>query len=89
MGKHAGMDAVLASLIEDLADRADDLLAGTRDRAQARAEIVEHLANEHPSLDADARGAVTAGVMAILEEEDFFGIEFVGDPFADNEQAAD
>jgi hypothetical protein len=29
------------------------------------------------------RVAVTAGVMAALEHEEFFGLEFVGNPFQD------
>ena len=32
---------------------------------------------------------VIAGVMSVLEDEDFFGTEFVGDPFSDDETKDD
>jgi len=32
---------------------------------------------------------VVSGVMAILEDEDFFGLEFVGDPFADDAESTE
>lgn len=75
----------LPLIIADLADRADDFLAGAKDRAQGRAGIEEAVTIDYPGLaDAD-RAAVVTGVMAVLEDEDFFGTEFVGDPFADDD----
>ena len=44
---------------------------------------------DFPQLGAADRAAVIAGVMAVLEDEDFFGTEFVGDPFADDEPGDD
>ncbi|MBI5688489.1 MAG: hypothetical protein HZC55_00220 [Verrucomicrobia bacterium] len=79
------MDQALSAIIEDLAGRADDLLAEARDRAQARATLAEELTLEHGWLDAEARAEVLSEVMRILEDEDFFGIEFVGDPFSEAE----
>jgi len=73
----------LPLIIGDLADRADDFLAGAKDRAQGRAGIEEAITMDYPGLAAADRAAVVQGVMAILEDEDFFGTEFVGDPFAD------
>jgi hypothetical protein len=32
------------------------------------------------------RTVVVAGVMSVLEDEDFFGTEFVGDPFSDPDE---
>ncbi len=74
------------SIINEIADQADDFLAGARDRAQARAGISEMITMEYPDLSPPERTEVIAGVMKVLEEEDFFGGEFVGDPFSDDEE---
>ncbi len=76
----------LPLIIGDLADRADDYLAGAKDRAQGRAGIEEAITIDYPGLAEADRAAVVKGVMAILDEEDFFGIEFVGDAFADEDE---
>ncbi len=79
----------LRAIIADIADRADDFLAGASDRKHGRAGIEEVITLEHPELDPLARKQVTDGVMAMLEAEDFFGTEFVGDPFANDEKETD
>jgi hypothetical protein len=73
----------LPLIIGDLAERADDYLAGAADRKQGRAGIEEALTIDYPGLAAADRAAVVQAVMAILEEEDFFGTEYVGDAFAE------
>ncbi len=73
----------LAAIIGALADRADDFLATAKDRAQGRAAIEEEITLEYPGLASADRAEIVHGVMAVLEDEDFFGTEFVGDPFAD------
>jgi hypothetical protein len=83
------MAADLRAIIDDIANRADDFLAGARDRAQGKAGIAELITMDYPTLNPADREAVISGVMAILEEEDFFGTEFVGDPFSDNEADED
>ena len=83
------MTADLRPIIEEIANRADDFLAGARDRKQARAGIEEVLTMDDPPLDPLDRTVVVTGVMSVLEEEDFFGTEFVGDPFADPDQPDD
>jgi hypothetical protein len=83
------MTADLRPLIDDIANRADDFLDGTRDRAQARAGIEEIITMDYPTLNPADRKVVTAGVMNVLEEEDFFGTEFVGDPFSDPNEPED
>lgn len=77
--------ADLRPIIEEIADQADEFLANTRDRAQAKAGISELLTMDYPDLNPTERASVVTGVMKILEEEDFFGAEFVGDPFSDDE----
>lgn len=78
------MAANLRPIIEEIADQADDFLADVRDRAQARAGISEVITMDYPDLDPGDRSTVIAGVMKVLEEEDFFGTEFVGDPFSED-----
>jgi len=74
----------LRPIIGEIADRADDFLANARDRAQGRAGISEVLTMDYPDLSPEERATVIAGVMRVLEAEDFFGPEFVGDPFSDD-----
>jgi hypothetical protein len=81
------MAADLRPIIDDIADRADDFLAGASNRSQGRAGIAELITMDFPELNAAEREAVIAGVMRVLEDEDFFGGEFVGDPFSDDEDA--
>lgn len=79
------MSADLRAIISDIADRADDFLAGTTDRAQGRAGIEELITMDYGEASPEQRAAIVKGVMSVLEEEDFFGTEFVGDPFTDDE----
>ncbi|MBL9202613.1 MAG: hypothetical protein JNL39_19025 [Opitutaceae bacterium] len=74
----------LDAIIAEIADQADEFLAGVTDRAQARAGIAELINMDWFTLGPVDRKVVTEGVMAALEAEEFFGIEFVGDPFADD-----
>jgi hypothetical protein len=74
----------LDAIIAEIADQADAFLAGVTDRAQARAAIAEQINLDYFTLNPVDRKAVTEGVMATLEAEEFFGIEFVGDPFSDD-----
>jgi hypothetical protein len=83
------MTADLRPIIEDIASRADDFLEETRDRTHARAGIEELITMDYPTLNPVDRKVVVTGVMSVLEDEDFFGTEFVGDPFSDPEEAND
>lgn len=74
----------LDAIIAEIADQADEFLAGVTDRAQARAGIAEQINLDYFTLNPVDRKAVTEGVMATLEAEEFFGIEFVGNPFSDD-----
>jgi hypothetical protein len=78
------MEIDLRPIIEEIAAQADDFLEGAHDRAQARAGIQELLTIDYADLTPAARAKVTDGVMAVLEHEDFFGTEFVGDAFSDD-----
>ena len=79
----------LHSIIDEIANQADDFLAGATDRAHARAGIAELLTMDYPDLGTAERAEVVTGVMATLEAEEFFGTEFVGDPFADDPEVPD
>lgn len=76
----------LAPIIEEIASRADNFLAGASNRAQARAGISELITVDYSHLTPAERTQVIDSVMAILEAEDFFGTEYVGDPFADTDE---
>jgi hypothetical protein len=78
----------LAALIAEIADQADDLLGPVLDREQARAALAELIERDYFELTPADRLTVTAGVMAALEEEERFGMEFVGDPFKDDPSSA-
>jgi hypothetical protein len=80
------MSADLRPIIDDIANRADEFLAGASDRNQARAGIEELITMDYPTLLPLDRTVVVTGVMGVLEEEDFFGTEFVGDPFSDPDE---
>ncbi len=77
------MTADLRPIITDLANRADDFLVGVTDRKLARAGVDEEVTLDYPTLNSSARAAIVSGVMAVLEADDFFGIEFVSDAFSD------
>lgn len=77
------MEIDLRPIIEAIANQADDFLDGVSDRAQARAGISELITLDFAVLTPAQRTDVIAGVMAVLESEDFFGTEFVGDPFTE------
>ena len=79
------MPADLRPIIDEIASQADDFLAGSTDRVHARAGIAELLNMDYPDLAAADRKTVSEAVMAILEAEDFFGTEFVGNPFVEGD----
>jgi hypothetical protein len=79
------MDIDLRPIIEEIAFQADDFLEGASNRDQARAGISELITLDYSDLTPSQRAKVTDGVMALLEHEDFFGTEYVGDPFKDDE----
>jgi hypothetical protein len=81
------MSADLRPIIDDIANRADDFLAGAQSRNHARAGIEELITMDYPTLNPPDRTVVVTGVMSVLEDEDFFGTEFVGDPFSDPEES--
>ena len=83
------MTADLRPIIDDIASRAEDFLAGARERTQARAGVEEVLTMDYPTLNHRDRALVTTGVMTVLEDEDFFGTEFVGDPFSERDDSDD
>jgi len=83
------MPADLRPIIDEIASQADDFLAGSTDRAHARAGIAELLNMDYSALAPADRATVTEAVMAVLEAEDFFGTEFVGDPFAEDDEPDD
>ena len=81
------MPVDLRRIIDEITRRADDFLEENCDRTHARAGIEEVITMDYSALTPPDRSAVVAGVMSVLAEEDFFGIEFVGDPFSEPEES--
>lgn len=79
----------LSAIIQEIASQADDFLAGASNREQGRAGISELLTVDYPQLNPGDRKTVTDAVMAILEEEDFFGTEFAGGAFDNDEDESE
>lgn len=79
----------LRPLAHDLAQRAGDLLPPATDRAGARRLLLEELELELPALGPVERARIAAWTLALLEAEDFFGVEFVGDAFAVSSDSED
>ncbi|MEI6464231.1 MAG: hypothetical protein WCQ89_05875 [Verrucomicrobiota bacterium] len=75
----------LPFIVDEIASRVDDFLPVHSDRAQARAAIANFMTLDYPEVPPELRPEVIRGVMALLEVDDFFGIEFVGDAFADED----
>lgn len=80
------MPADLRHIIDEIARQADEFLAGATDRKQGRAGIEEFLTLEYADLSPSDRKQVVDGVMHVLEDESFFGTEFVGDAFKEEEE---
>jgi hypothetical protein len=72
----------LRPLALDLAQRAGDLLHPIPDRARAKRLLLEEIEVEHPALGPGARAQLAIWTLALLEADDFFGVEYVGDVFA-------
>ena len=83
------MTVDLRPIIADLVERAADFLAGVSDRKLARAGVEEEITLDYPTLNPSDRAAIVSSVMAMLEEDDFFGTEFVGDVFSDTDSTDD
>ncbi len=79
----------LPAIIDDIANRADDFLVEKSDRKEARSAVAALLANDYPQVSVKDYPHVIKGVMAILEEEDFFGTEFAGDSWKDSDDEPD
>ncbi len=74
----------LAAITAEIVDQADDFLAGLTDRPGARAAIATLIDADYFTLSAADQKTVTDSVIAALEADEFFGLEFVGDPFSDD-----
>ena len=72
----------LRPLAQDLAQRAGDLLHPIPDRNGAKRLLLEEIGVEHPALGPGERAQLVAWTLALLEADDFFGVEYVGDVFA-------
>lgn len=79
----------LKSIIEAIANQADDLFEGVSSRDHARAGISEQITMDYSHLSPVDRQRVTDGVMAILEEEGFFNATPGGGGERDDDESSE
>jgi hypothetical protein len=75
----------LEAIISTAADQADEFLAGVTSMTEARPAIRDYLKENHPKLGPLDVQRVTAGLLAILEEEGFFEVGAASDSWDDAE----
>lgn len=75
----------LKTIINEIADQADDFLDGVTKRDEARAAISEQITLLHPALGGTDRAKVVQGVLDLLDREGFFDLR----SDSDNEDDAD
>jgi len=76
----------LDAIISAAADEADEFLTGVSTMTEARPMIRDYLKSRHPKLGPVDVQRVTAGLLAILEEEGFFEASSgPGDSWADGD----
>ena len=78
----------LRPIIVETASQAEEFLADDATRELGRAGIAEFIAAEYPQLGSADRKEVIERVMAILEDDDFFGTQYATGAF-DEEPESD
>jgi hypothetical protein len=73
----------LNHIIAEITDQADEFLGDKPHRDHAQSALETLIERDYFELSAANRTTVIAGVLAALEAEERFGMEFVGDPFKD------
>ena len=74
----------LNHIIAEITDQADEFLGDRPHRDHAQSAVADR---DYFELSAANRTTVIAGVLAALEAEERFGVEFVGDPFKDEPES--
>lgn len=63
------------TLIDEVANDADEFLAAVDNRKEAREIISDYVDRQHPELSRKEHGEVVNGVLEVLDEEGFFGAD--------------
>lgn len=85
-----GLSAMnLQAIIDAAANDADDYLAGVTSMTEARPAIRDFLDEHYPDLQPVDVPRVVAGVLAILDDEGFFGTTGAKDAWAGEDDGAD
>lgn len=81
----------LDSLVDSIANRADELLSDARGLSDARAILIEVLSAEQPRLTGVERQKVADAVVHILQDEGFFDTMSSkdGDSWSEGGEASD
>ena len=77
----------LNHIIAEITDQADEFLGDRPHRDHAQSALAALIERDYLELSAANRTTVIAGVLAALEAEERFGVEFVGDPFKDEPES--
>ncbi|MDR1009645.1 MAG: hypothetical protein LBM04_00680 [Opitutaceae bacterium] len=75
----------LKTLIDETANRADEILDGCTNPSEARSILLELLATEHPDIPLSDRQKIAGQVTAILANEGFFESGPGGDGWRDDD----
>ncbi len=77
----------LNHIIAEITDQADEFLGDKPHRNHAQSALAALIERDYFELSAANRATVIAGVLAALEADERFGVEFVGDPFKDEPES--
>ena len=77
----------LNHIIAEITDQADEFLGDKPHRDHAQSAVADLIERDYFELTATHRTTVIAAVLAALEAEERFGMEFVGDPFKDEPES--
>ena len=78
----------LQSIIDELADQADDLLADAQNRKEAQTAISDALTARYSRLNGIDRQKILSTVMEILENEGFFDAPKWGSSWSEDSSEA-
>ncbi len=65
----------LNNLVDEVANEADAFLVAVEGRKETRDAIADYVSENYPDLSRKEHNVVVNGVLQILENEDFFGVE--------------
>ena len=77
----------LKTLIDTIANQADEILEGCTNPSEAHSLILEHLTARHRAVSIPDRRKIADQVIALLQNEGFFDASDNGDSWNDDDKA--